>query len=223
MKIVVLEGNDVVKARARYYQIISAVKERGWEVVHIKANKNLAEQLVSNSLFAENILYVVEDSKVLSQEDLNWLKNNFEKFEGRLLIYCEEKITTKTKESLPKITKFETFELPVIIWQFLDSFYPGNSKRCFSLFEKLIENSPIELVVAMLGRHLRDLYWILKDADSMNMRAWRKNKLKSQAKRFTKQQLKDTINNLAEIDYKGKISDFNVRLGVEMMILESLA
>jgi len=223
MKIVVLEGDDVVKARARYYQIISAVKKKGWEIVHVKANRNLAEQLVSKSLFTENILYVIEEVKVLSQKELSWLKNNFEKFEGKLLIYCEGKIPTKIKNSLPQKTKFETFDLPVIVWQFLDSFYPGNSKRCFSLFEELIQNSPVELIVAMLGRHLRDLYWILKNEGSMNMPLWRKNKLKSQVKRFTKQQLKDTINNLAEIDYKGKISDFNVRLGVEMMILESLA
>jgi hypothetical protein len=203
MKIVVISGDDQEKARKRYFQIVSGVKKKNWEVVEIDQKRSLAEQLVSTGLFTADILYSIDGVKKLSPAEFMWLSKNAQKYEGSLLIYAPGKFPAPIKKLLPKSTKFETFDLPKLIWQFLDSFYPGNSVRCLALLEKLLENSPIELVIAMLARKLRDLY-------------------RFNSPKFTKEKLKDTIDELANIDYRSKTSDFDAKLGLEMIIVEKL-
>jgi hypothetical protein len=223
MKIVVIHGDDSASARARYVQIITGVKKKGWDIVPVEPTGTLAEQLVSTSLFTTNILYSIDGVKRLPVNEFGWLTKNADRYEGSLLIYTEGKFPATLRSFLPKSAKVETFDLPKIIWKFLDSFYPGNSKACLAFFEQLPESEAMELIIAMLARQLRDLYWAAEGGKGMNVAGWRMGRLKAQAAKFTKEELKDTINTLAEIDYKSKTSDFDAKLGIEMLILEKLS
>ncbi len=218
MKIVVISGEDIDKARKRYSQIISGVKKKDWEVVPYSADR-----LISTGLFTTNILYSIDGIKKLRPEEFKWLTKNVDKYEGSLLIYVEGKLSATIRKALPKSVKIENFEPPQVIWQFLDSFYPGNSKVSLKLFEKLTENEALELVIAMLARHLRDLYWVVDGAKGMSAPSWRQAKLKAQANKFTKAGLVDTIDSLAELDYKSKTSDSDAKLLLEMLIIEKHA
>lgn len=222
MKVVVVSGDDREKARRRYVQIIAGVKKKKWEVVGINPTLSLAEQLVSTGLFTSDILYSIDGVNKTSPAELKWLGKNSDTFEGSLLIYADGKLPALLKKVLPKNTKFETFETPQVVWRFLDSFYPGNGREAIRLFEELAASEALELTIAMLARHLRDLCWVSEGAKGMNVQAWRMSKLGAQARKFTKEGLVDTIDALADIDYKSKTSDFDARLGLTMMIAERL-
>lgn len=224
MKIVVVSGEDSAAARNRYYQIISGVKKKGWEIMRISADDKISigEKLTGASLFPDEILYTIDDIKKVSIHNLKWVGKNADKYQGSLLIYCAGKLPATIKNALPKNAKYENFDLPKIIFQFLESFHPGNAKRTLEYLEELLKDNPMEVIMLMLGRHLRDLYWILEGGKGMNLPSWRAGKLKTQAMKFTKEKLRDTISALAEIDIKSKTSDTDARFLLEILIAEKL-
>jgi len=224
MKIVVLYGDDVAKSRERFFSIISGVKKKGWEVVDIipETKFSLADKLVATSLFPGEVLYMIDNLKKISEKELSWLSKNSDKYDGSLLVYSDAPLSATLKKYFPKSTVFESFDVPKILFTFLDAFYPNNSKRVLEMFENLLGVTPLELVIAMLGRHLRDLYWALEGGKGMAAQAWRISKLKAQAGKFTKEMLRDTIDTLADIDFKGKTSDVDTRFLLELMIIEKL-
>jgi DNA polymerase III delta subunit len=224
MKIVVVYGEDEARARARYHQIIQGVKKKEWEVVSLtsKGNFSLAEKLTSTSLFSDRVLYTLENLNKLALSELKWLAKNSDNYEGSLLIFHKGNIPPATRAAFPKSAKYEKFEVPQVLFTFLDSFYPGNSKRALGLFEELLGKEAQELVVAMLARHLRDLYWVMEGASGMNIQSWRLGKLKSQANKFTKENLRDTIEELSNIDYQSKSGTKNTRFLLELLITEKL-
>lgn len=225
MKIVVLYGEDESKARQRFAQIVRDVKKKEWEVVSLnsKGNFNLAEKLTSTSLFSDRVLYTLDNLKKLPLSELKWLSKNSDNYEGSLLVFHKGNLPPATRAAFPKSTKYEKFEIPQIIFTFLESLYPGNSTRALSLFEELLKKDASELVIAMLARHLRDLYWVMDGADGMNVQSWRLGKLKSQANKFTKESLKGTIEELANIDYQSKTGAKNTRFLLEIMIITQLS
>lgn len=224
MKIVVLHGDDVAKSRERFFNIISGVKRKGWEVVSIiqETKFSLGDKLVATSLFPGEVLYTIDNVKKIPEKELSWLSENSNKFEGSLLVYSDSLFSAKLKKYFPKTTTFETFEVPKILFAFLNAFYPSNKKQTLDLLEKLLEDTALELVIAMLGRHLRDLYWALEGGKGMSSQPWRISKLKAQAAKFTKEMLRDTISTLAEIDFRSKTSDVDTRFLLELMIIEKL-
>lgn len=225
MKIVVLYGEDETRARQRYRQIIQGVKKKEWEVVSLssKGNFSLAEKLTSSSLFSDRVLYTLENLSKLALTELKWLAKNSDNYEGSLLIFHKGNIPPGTRAAFPKSAKYEKFEVPQVLFTFLDSFYPGNGKRALALFEELLEKEAQELVVAMLARQLRDLCWVMDGAHGMNIQSWRLGKLKSQANKFTKERLKGTIEELSNIDYQSKSGTKNTRFLLEIMIITQLS
>lgn len=224
MKIVVISGEDTAKARERYSQIISGVKKKGWDIMRISTDDKISvgEKLTGSSLFPEEILYTIDDIKKFAIADIKWIGKNADKYEGSLLIYCSGALPATVKNALPKDSKIENFELTKIIFVFLESFYPGNGKRILELFEELLKDNPIEVIMLMLARHLRDLYWVLEGGKGMSLPSWRAQKLKAQAMKFTKENLRDTISSLAEIDIKSKTSDVDAKFLLEILIAEKL-
>lgn len=224
MKIVVISGEDVAAARARFAQIVNSVRKKGWEVVSIIPDDKfkLAERLTSSILFPEEVLYVIDDAKKLSLEDLKWIGRNSGNYSGSLLIYCKGKLPVLIKNAIGKKASYEIFDTPVLIFNFLDTFVPGNAKRCIEILEETLKITPPEVVIAMLGRHLRDLYWVLEDDKSMNAPGWKIVKLKKQAVKFTKEQLIATIDSLAYIDFKSKTGGGTARFMLEILIAEKL-
>src|SRR3989344_6897112 len=204
MKVVLIHGDNVAESRNRFQKIINGVKKKGWETVRLNADDrfSLKERLTSNSLFDQNILFYFEKAYKVPVSELKWLDTNIDKVEGSLLFYSEKKLPQTFIKSLPKKTSVETFELPKIIFNFLDNLYPGNSKKALSLFEEVIRTENMEFVVALMARQIRDLYWVITNSDSMSYPSWILSKLAFQARKYTKEKLKGIIGELAEIDIK---------------------
>ena len=208
MKILIIHGDHILKSRDRFHEIIKSSKEKGWEVVRVSGDDkyNISEKLSSGTLFANKVLYVIDDYKVITSSDLVWLQKNNANLDGFLIIYSQSLLTKTALKKFPKEFKDEEFLLPKLIWKFFESVYPKNTKQCLTLLHEVVKTEPLEFVFHLLARHIRDLYWLSIDPNGLDYQPWRIGKLKNQAKRFEGNSLKEFIKSLALLDIKVKTS-----------------
>ena len=90
------------------------------------------------------------------------------------------------------------------------------------MLHEVVENEALEMVLAMLGRHFRELYWVQNDAQSMKLPSWRTSKLKSQAHKFQDNSLSEFITNLAEIDVNSKTGKGDLAIALDLLLLTRL-
>ena len=207
MKIIILHGDHIEKSYERLQRFIDVAKKRGWRIERITDNKqNISEALVSKDLFGKKKLVIIDGIKLINKKETNWLKKNKESVDVDIVVYQKSTLTKTALKILPQPDKIEEFKLPKLIWNFLDSFFPGNAKVCLNLLHKIIENEPLELVFFLLVKQVRDVYWAKVDSKSLPYPPWRVGKLKKQADKFDKKLLKKIINEFAEADIKSKTS-----------------
>ena len=223
MKIIVLHGDDEKRLYERLTRFTQTAKSRSWEVTLLDSQTlTIEEQLSAPSLFSAERFFILRDIKKLGKRESVWLTKKSNDLAGNLIIYHEGVIAQSVLKSLPPDTKVEEFKLPVILWNFLDGLYPGNSERCIGKFHLLIEKEAPEFIFTLIAKLFRDLYWLKTDPASLPYPSWRVGKLKPQASKFTSDQLKDLINKLAEIDIKVKTSKADLTNELDLLIIKQL-
>lgn len=207
MKIIVLHGDHVGKSYERLQRFIDVAKKRGWRIERITDNKqNISEALVSEGLFGEKKLVIIDGVKLINKKDGEWLKKNKDLINVDVVVYHKGLVTKTALKVLPAPDKVEEFKLPKLIWNFLDSFYPGNAKNCLELLHEIVKNEPLELVFFLLVKQVRDIYWAKVDPKTLPYPSWRMGKLKNLASKFNEKLLKKIINDFAKADIKSKTS-----------------
>ncbi len=211
MKIIVLHGDDYLKSYDRLQVFVKEARIRGWNIKKITDNsQNIQDAIVQDSLFEKEKLVVINNYNLINKSTLNWLKKKPESLNVTLVIYHNNSLSKTFLKSLPKIDKEEEYKLPKIIWAFLDSFYPGNIKVTLSLLHDLTKKQPIEFIFMLLVKHLRDIYWVMQDPISIPYPSWRVGKLKRQSQRYSEENLRKLIFDLANSDIKSKTSKANL-------------
>ncbi|MEK7112750.1 MAG: hypothetical protein AAB875_05480 [Patescibacteria group bacterium] len=221
MKIIVLHGDNTAASYERLNKFIEAAKERGWEINFIEGSENLQERLTKVSLFANETFYVLRGFTRINKSSLKKLQNRLKNIPGNLVIYHEDFIPKEILGFLPQDAKIEEYKLPRLIFDFLDSFYPGNAKKAIVLLHELWKNEPPEFVFALLARQVRDLYWA-KSGGSMPYPSWRVQKLKNQAAKFSQEALEDIIKSLSETDIKVKTSQAELTSSLDLLAITLL-
>lgn len=224
MKIVIIQGDHYINSRTRLNEIKSRVKKKNWEirVINLTSKINVSEQLTASSLFNEKVLFIIEDPQKLRKNDLDWLKDKGKRIPGTLVIYHNGYLPKTFINKLPKIDKSEDYKLQKLIWKFLDSFYPGSSKKVIQLFHQTVKNEPPEFIFSLLIGRVKNLYWTLIDEKALGYPTWRMDKLKYQANKFSKDKLKKIINEFSKIDIKVKTSKENLVDALDLLIISQL-
>ena len=223
MKTIVLQGDDERRLYERLVKFIETARGRSWEVAYLDdPSLSIQEQLSSSSLFGNERFFIIRDITRLGKKELEWLNKKSKGVSGNLIIYHEGYISQAILKSLPKDTKIEEFKLPVILWNFLDGLYPGNSVKSIKQFHQLIEKEAPEFIFTLMSKLFRDLYWAKTDAASLPYPNWRVGKLKGQALKFTNDQLKLLIEKLAEIDIRVKTSKADLTDELDLLIIKQL-
>lgn len=218
MRISLIHGEDKEKAYLRYRELVDGSKKKGFEIINLTDIKNISGQ----SLFEDKIVFTLLNASKIKLTDWKWLNKNAASYNSNLLIYFDGNSPVGVLKQLPKNASIQKFDLPKIVFTFLDSIYPTNSKRILSLLNDLIKNEPIELVFHLLSRHLRDLYWSKVSFETMDLPDWRILKLKKQSDKFELEDLKNFINYLSEIDIKTKTSDEDLKSLLDIVITKQL-
>ncbi len=223
MKIIVLHGDDERKLYDRLSKFIETAKSRSWEVAYLDDKKlSIQEQLSSTSLFGSERFFIIRDITRLGKKGLEWIGKKLDELSGTLIIYHEGAISQLILKDLPRETKIEEFKLPVILWNFLDNLYPGNSEKSIKQFHQIIEKQAPEFVFTLIAKLFRDLYWVKTDPSTLPYPIWRVGKLRPQALKFTTDNLKYLIEKLAEIDIKVKTSKSDLISELDLLIIKQL-
>lgn len=224
MKVILLHGDHSLDSYNRLQKLIQVAKGRSWEIIKIgiKDNFSLPEKLTVANLFEKERFYVIENLTKIKKSDLEWFKKNIDRLSGTTIIHCNNTIGNNLLKLLPKVSTTEEYKLPKLIFKFLESFYPGNLNNSIRLLHEVVDNEAPEFVFNLLSRHLRDLYWVTLDKDSLSYPGWRISKLSQQAKRFPKGKIKELIKMFAEIDVKVKTSKANIIDSLDFTIASEL-
>jgi DNA polymerase III delta subunit len=223
MNIIIIHGDYTTKSYERLQKFVKEAKRRNWSIKKIN-NKtiDISEELSSQELFDKKRFLVIDDFDLLRKKDINFINKRKADLDLTLIIF-KSKILSKTKiNKIKEVDKVEEFKLPVLIWRFLESIYPGNSRKCIELFHKIIIKDPPEFIFAMIARHFRDLYWSNLEGSEKEFPSWRHKKLISQAEKFGVDDIKKIINALADIDIKVKTSKANTKDELDFLLITKL-
>jgi len=223
MKIILLHGDNIVESSSRLKAFIDTAKKRNWEIFRQSSDikTSLSEKLMHSDLFAKEVLYLADEPKKLTKAELLWLKKNSDKVQSTLVIYSQTSLPKTFTAKLPRYIKIEEYTLPKLIFKFLESFYPKNSKFCLRLFHQVSKKQPVEFVLAILARHLRDLYKVQKGI-SLGYPEWRQSKLELQATKFDTKKLTKIIGELAKADFVSKTSKKSLANSLDLIIATQL-
>lgn len=223
MKIIILHGDDNDKSYERLKKFIDVAKTRSWEISYIdESNLSLEEVLSATSLFGSEQFFILKDIRRLGKKEFAWLNRKYEELSGNLIIYHEGTLSASLLKSFPKTVKIEEFKLPVLLWNFLDNLIPGRTDYLVRTMHKILEKSPPEFLFSLISKHFRDLYWVKVDARSAGFPFWKMNKLKSQASKFTPEDLKKFISILSDIDIDVKTSNADLTNELDLLIIKHL-
>jgi len=182
MKIIVLHGDNTEKSYARLTKFIKEAKKRGWEIVNEKIED-------TPSLFGTEKLIIIRDYKILQKKELKQI----EKITGYLVVYHQGNVLQTFLKTLPKDTKIEKFELPILIWKFLDN-------MTVSSFHELLKTNAPEYLFAMIVWKLKQRY--IKNPNETNA---------------------NLISELADIDVKSKTGRIDLKLALDLFISKRLS
>lgn len=224
MQITLIHGSDTAKSLKRLNEIKFINSNKGFILQEIKVNSNLslAEELTQNHLFGEKYTYLIKGIDKFSNKDLLWLNNNYKDKNVALVIFAENQVPAGVIKKFPSSILIQKFDIPKLIFKFLASFYPKNTKQAISLLHQIKEDDAPELIIAILGRYLKDLYIAKTSPSSLLYPDWRKSKLIWQSNHFTNNSLKKAIWLLADYDQITKTSDVKAISMLDILILKSL-
>src|SRR3989344_4394737 len=149
--------------------------------------KNLAiENLLSKNKLGKNL------------DGLIAILNEHER-KSNIIIWEEKEVRQKNLNLFPK-AQIQIFKIPKLIFNFLDNIKPGNGKNLIVIFNKLLDSTPVEIILYMMVRHLRLLITTastdkLNTIDEFNKIApWQEGKLERQAAFFDPNELINLYN-----------------------------
>lgn len=204
MKIIILHGEDIHKSYERLIKFIDAAKKRNWEILQDNVS-------VTPSLFGTESLIVIRDLKLFNQKLIKTLN----KISGTLVIYSEGNLPAAFLKIFPKDAKVERYDVPKIIWNFLDNI------TAKSLHE-VIKTEPTEFVFALISKRIRDLYWIKTGAKNLPYQEWQISKMQKQTNKYSLDQLKETLDSLSEIDIESKTGKGDLVSSLDLLIVKHL-
>lgn len=223
MKIFLLHGDNTSQSHSRLMKYMGSAKKRGWDTItYSDKSQNLPQLMLSDSLFENEKLVIVEGFDLLTKKDLEWLTKKGKEHKGNLVIY-HDGVLAKTKiKSIPVLEKTEEFTYPVLLWKMIDGFYLGNVKQFLQIMHSVLEKNAPELVFGLLAKQVRDLCWVLVDPENCPIPSWKKEKLQNVAKKLGKERLEEIISEMAEIDVQSKTTDTELKDLLDLLVVKNL-
>jgi len=222
---VIIHGENTALSRQRLSELIEKFKG---EVIKLEGEKltltELQQAVESKSIFWADKLVVVFGlfSRKPSKEKGELLEYCQKENPQNLIIWEEKKIDQKVLEKF-KGAKVWFFDLPKIIYRFLDSLSPLNKKTSLLLLHQCLKKEPPERVFYYLCRRVEQLIIAAdlgKRGLEKKLKDWQKEKLVRQANIFGLEKLINIYQKLLVIDYQQKTgkSPFSLVSSLDLLI-----
>lgn len=204
----IIHGDNLVTSRNRLQAFLGTF--RG-EIIRLEGKlldlTALKQSLESKSLFGQEKLIVIENlfslrSSLRKDMILSYLKQELPE---NLVIWEGVKIDGRRLLPFSK-AKVEKYEIGKIIFRFLDSLEPNNTRNLIGLFHQALTLDSPELIMFLLERQIR-LLIIAADLGEKGLNgtlSWKKTILIRQAKKFKLNQLIRLYLKLLNIEYNQK-------------------
>ncbi len=210
---ILLHGDNQPASRESLGQLVAQARQKDREIIKldglIASLTDFKQALESLSLFGKEKTVVVENffSRQQSKEKKEILEyflnenSSLKKTVSIKVIFWEAREISAAVVRKIKNWQVKKFKTPLVVFKFLDSFYPGNSKQTFSLLN-LIDKKNIDFAFYMLARRVNQLILAKQEVKNglKSLASWQRGKLYKQAGRFSLNQLLDFYKKLLEID-----------------------
>lgn len=208
----ILHGESVVQSRQALQKKLDLARSQNQEIVRLEAKKSqlvdFKQALETLSLWSAGRLVIVENffSQPVSRgqkEILAYLKTL--PAAANLVFWENKKIDGRRLKAL-SLAKVSYFKLAPVIFRFLESIRPGNSREMLTLNLQCVHSDSAEMVFYMLCRQIR-LLILAKDLGGQGLQPmpfWMAGKLLRQAENFSLEQLLFIHEKLLQIDSEQK-------------------
>ncbi|MBN1262986.1 MAG: hypothetical protein JW991_01375 [Candidatus Pacebacteria bacterium] len=209
----ILHGDNLAASR----EALVLEKERagveGREIVDLSARhlelETLKQSLESPSFFKSERLVVIESlfslpGSARKERLLKYLKK--EEIKVKLIFWESKQLDGRSLRPFASQAQIRLFKLPALIFKFLDSLNPKNSKTALLLLNNTLKNQPPELVFYLLCRRIRDLI-VVKDLGKKGLAGlapWQQARLLTQAGFFSLEKLIEIYAVCLKIDWEQK-------------------
>lgn len=221
--IYIITGEDIVSSRNK---LVELLKDKTNVVRLDGKGQTIAEiemAFDSGSLFETERTIVVEGFlKVKPQEKFVELVSNFQKDEKTDVILWDE-VELSAKISY-KSAKIFSFPFPKYYFVFLDSLSPKSSEETLRILHELLKTTTAEQILYSIIKRIRQLL-VIKSAnyaafeEFKRMQSWQIGKLRSQAGKWTEDQLSKAFIQYADLDEKIKTSGLTMELSNHLDII----
>lgn len=219
-------GEDTASSRNYYQALREQYKLKGYELVtlnksdfeHPSVQIRERASLFFNSqvFFSENLVKFLKrhKSKALLEEISGLVADP-----GILWIDWEEYAARDIAN--PKKVDFKEFKLPLSIFQFLESVYPGNLAYVVRSLDQISGSVEEGFIYSMLCRHIRSLLTATTPEGALSIPVWQRHKLQNQAKHWPQEKLLAFYSGLARLDSSMKTSSnaYGIRRSLEVLLL----
>lgn len=219
----ILHGDNSTLSRRKLSELIAEAKKNNWEIVRMNWASSKKQELMtlaqSQNLLSLGTLVVVENF-FANNKKANELLSGLKLDESVAFIFWEGKTVTPSHiKNLKSFTLLE-FKIPTVIFNFLNSLSPQNTKIMLNLLSESLKKDAPDLLLVMIARHVRNLAWVKVEPESFAAPDWMKRNLTGQAGKFTKEQLVDLHHKLLELDRASKTSQLpeNLQSSLELLV-----
>jgi len=224
--ITLIHGDDMEAIETSLISLTGNAKLERLDGKKLKS-KELEESILSESLFGENTIVVIENLfKNLNKKDLlNLINKNAN--QADVIIVEREKLNKRDLQSLKADSLIENL-LPQYYFKFLDGIYPGEGRVLENYYRNLLKNMTAEQVFYSMVKRIRGLISVksgaLNHSEIKFFAPWQMGKLKRQASFWTEEELIEFYGKLFEIEKKMKSSNLPLTLEkyIDMVILTEL-
>lgn len=209
MPILVFHGDNAKESRLLLQKEVSTSREAGHEIRELDGTKILVKDLGSTlstaSLFSQETLVIENLLSRLRSKEKDLCLDLLAKYTGekQLLLWDKKSVTKAVLTKLGKNVKVSESKSPQLLFTFLDSVLPGNTKRALTLLHELSRTTEDILIFTMLARHIGSLIMV-DSGTNLKFAPWQIGKLKSQAKAWGSSSLVAFHDALINLDYQIK-------------------
>jgi len=217
--IILFHGDDTAKSRQQLKQVTVTGEKRELDGLKI-APKDLESTLATTNLFSSETIVIENLFSRLKSKDKDACIKLLTDYQGekQILLWEKKELTKAVLTKLPKTWKISLSKLPALIFNFLESLYPGNLPNILAHLPDLRASTPDILLHTMISRQISYLI-LIKSASNPKFAPWQIGKLKSQASHWTDQQLVHFHDELLRIDYQIKSGQTKLDYSVQLDLL----
>lgn len=200
----IFHGEDLGGSRNELNKLLSKLKDNNIAILTLNgqkiAAKDLEESLGAQNLFSESALLIENLMSRPLSKDKKKLINILASYQGtkNIVLWEKKEITKAGLKSLGSIQSFVA-KVPAVIFKFLDSLYPGNSRQSLKLMHECNQLSEEGFIFVMFCRHIGELM-IAQSGDTNTLIPFKRSRLIAQAQKFPPPLLNKIHTELLQID-----------------------